>query len=83
MLSLCIAPSYANFGVNGGIDSDGRDDATNPSPSEEESEDEKKTTISVVTVVYIQAPVSRKTSCEESNSAIRCILDYQTLGRFV
>ena len=42
MLSLCIAPSYANFGVNGGIDSDGRDDATNPSPSEEESEDEKE-----------------------------------------
>ena len=44
MLSMCIAPSYANFGVNSGVESGVRNDAKNPRPSEsnEQNEDEKE-----------------------------------------
>lgn len=45
MLSMCIAPSYANFGVNSGVESSVRDDAKYPRPgesNEEQSEDDKE-----------------------------------------
>ena len=47
MLSMCIAPSYTNFGVNSGVESSVRDDAKYPRPgesNEEQSEDDKEDT---------------------------------------
>ena len=83
---MCIAPSYANFGVNSGVESSVRDDAKYPGLANQTKNRAKmirKISITAVTVACIPALVSKKISCEESSSATRCDLDYPTPGRFV